>query len=88
MRPTYYKGSHQTTVHGYINMYVYVRTHGPTPADAQVALYSKIKTLPKCRTQKWHLSNAAWAPSKHAQNHQHMNDGTLMAMVRVMLVRV
>ena len=40
------------------------------PADAQVALYSKIKTLPKRRTQNWHLLNAPWAPSKHTQKTQ------------------
>jgi hypothetical protein len=37
---------------------------------AQVDLYGKIKTPPKRRTQNWHLSNAAWAPSGHTQNHR------------------
>ena len=29
-----------------------------------------------------------WAPSKHTQNHSQHDDGALMAMVRVILVRV
>ena len=29
--------------------------------------YGRTKTVPKARTQKWHLTNAAWAPSKCTQ---------------------
>jgi len=35
----------------------------------EVDLYGATMTTPKRRTQKWHLSNAAWAPSGHTQNH-------------------
>ena len=49
-----------------IRMYSYIRVR----ERAQVDLYGKIKTPPKRRTQNWHLSNAAWAPSGHTQNHR------------------
>ena len=29
--------------------------------------YGNTKTLPKARTQEWHLLNAAWAPSESTQ---------------------
>ena len=47
-------------------------------ACAQVHLYGKRKTPPKWQTQEWHLSNAAWAPSEHTQNHSQM--GSMVAM--------
>ena len=37
--------------------------------QAQAELYGEIKTPPKRRMRKWTLSNAAWSPRQHTQNH-------------------